>query len=83
MTTIIKNSNRIIKLHFKDDGKSLDITNKIVLVNIKNGDNVISKTIERHDYPDDGITHFILSKDDTNILDGECMTNISIISKQE
>lgn len=83
MVTIIKDSNRIIKLHFKSEGKPLDISDKIVLVNINNGDNNITKAIDNHDFPNDGITHFKLTKQDTNILDGECTTSISIVDKQD
>ena len=82
MITITQGQNRIIKLHFKKEGKALDITDKIVLVNIKGVDWSISKAIERHDFAQDGITHFLLSKEETNKLDGECMTNINIIDRQ-
>lgn len=83
MITINKGSNRVIKLHFKNDSKSLDITNKIILVNIKSKDSVINKTIEKHDFADDGLTHFILSNQDTEILDGDCAVNLSIIDRQQ
>jgi hypothetical protein len=82
MTTILQGQNRIIKLHFKNDGKPLDLTNKLVLVNIK-GNNSLNKVIERHDFAEEGLTHFILTSNETKKLDGDYITTFSIVDKQE
>jgi hypothetical protein len=62
MITIVKGQNRIIKLHFKN----VDLTGKNVLVNIKGVNCELSKEIKLHDFALDGITHFVLTKEDTN-----------------
>jgi hypothetical protein len=83
MVTLVNDSNNIIKLHFKQESKKLDLTDKLVLVSIKNVKGTINKIIETHDFPQDGITHFTLTKEDTTKIDGECFTDISIIDRKD
>ena len=59
------------------------MSDKIVLVKIKGNNGEMNKMIDQHDFPEDGITHFVLSSTNTKDLDGSYQADISIVDKQE
>lgn len=85
--TVIRGDTKTYNLTFKDsDGDPIDITGYTVFFTVKSKpDNqlddasaLISKTIENHTDPTNGVTQIALSPDDTNISSGNYLYDIQI-----
>lgn len=74
--TIKPGTNRVIKLHLKNNGVPFDLTDKMVKISMDNGR--IIKELYLHDFPKDGLTHFLLTSDETEQMGGAIKVNIEI-----